>query len=311
MSDRYSPPALGTAFEVLDPRFRIAAQPNAWVERLWTGARWAEGPAWFADMQWLVFSDTPNDRILQWIDGLGCRVFRGPSNFANGNTRDREGRLLTCEHGTRRVTRTELDGSITVIADRYQGKRFNSPNDVIVQSDGSIWFSDPGYGIIADYEGNKAESELPTRNVFRIDGATGALEVVADDFERPNGLCFSPDERTLYVSDTSISHDPNGHRHIRAFDVEGGRRLTRGRVFATISPGAADGFRVDVDGNIWSSAGDGVHVFAPDGTCIGKVKVPEAVSNVCFGGARKNRLFITATTSLYAIYLGTNGAQRC
>jgi len=307
----YEPPRLGTYFEILDPRFRIAAQPNAWVERLWTGTRWAEGPAWFADSGTLVFSDIPNDRMLQWVDGLGCRVFRAPANFANGNTRDREGRLVTCEHGTRRVTRTELDGAITVLADRFNGKRLNAPNDVIVKSDGSVWFSDPGYGILNDYEGHQAPFELDRCNVFRLDPASGRLEVVVDDFVRPNGLCFSPDEQTLYIADSSISHDPGGNRHIRAFDVVDGRRLANGRVFATIGPGAPDGFRTDIEGNLWTSAGDGVHVYAPDGTCIGKVRVPEPVANVCFGGPNRNRLFITATTSLYAIYVGTRGAQRC
>jgi gluconolactonase len=305
----YEPPRLGTYFEVLDARFRIAAQPNAWVERLWTGSRWAEGPAWFADTQTLVFSDLPNDRMMQWVDGLGCRVFRQPSHFANGNTRDREGRLVTCEHGARRVTRTEHDGSITVLAERYRGKRLNSPNDVVVKSDGAIWFTDPPYGILNDYEGNAGESEIGACNVYRLDPADGSLEVVADDFVRPNGLCFSPDEKTLYIADSSVSHDPNGNRHIRAFEVVDGKRLARGRVFAVIQPGCADGFRTDVAGNVWTSAGDGVHVIAPEGTVIGKVKVPEPVSNVCFGGPRRNRLFITATTSLYAIYVGTTGAQ--
>jgi gluconolactonase len=307
----YDPPRLGTYFEVLDPRFRLAAQPNAWVERLWTGSRWAEGPVWLADSQTLLFSDIPNDRILQWVDGLGCRVFRQPANFSNGNTRDREGRLISCEHGARRIARTEHDGSITVLADRYQGKRLNSPNDAVVRSDGSIWFTDPPYGLLNDYEGHKSESEIGACYVYRLDPQTRALEVVADDFVRPNGICFSPDERTLYVADSSISHDPQGHRHIRAFDVIEGKRLANDRVFAVVQPGCADGFRTDVEGNVWTSAGDGVQVFAPDRTLIGKVKVPEAVSNVCFGGPKKNRLFITATTSLYAIYVGTAGAQRC
>ncbi len=227
----YDPPKLGSYFEVLDSRFRIAAQPNAWVERLWTGSRWAEGPAWFADTQTLVFSDLPNDRQMQWVDGLGCREFRRPSNFANGNTRDREGRLISCEHGGRRVTRTEFDGSITVLADRYEGKRLNSPNDAVVKSDGSIWFTDPPYGLLNDYEGHKGESEIGACNVYRLDPKDGSLKVVADDFVRPNGICFSPDESRLYVADSSISHDPNGNRHIRVFDVgaDGRRRGWRTR----------------------------------------------------------------------------------
>ncbi len=307
----YDPPKLGSYFEVLDSRFRIAAQPNAWVERLWTGSRWAEGPAWFADTQTLVFSDLPNDRQMQWVDGLGCREFRRPSNFANGNTRDREGRLISCEHGGRRVTRTEFDGSITVLADRYEGKRLNSPNDAVVKSDGSIWFTDPPYGLLNDYEGHKGESEIRACNVYRLDPKDGSLKVVADDFVRPNGICFSPNESRLYVADSSISHDPNGNRHIRVFDVGADGRLSNARVFAVIKPGCADGFRTDVDGNVWTSAGDGVHVLAPDGMLIGKVKVPEVVSNLCFGGTKRNRLFIAATTSLYAVYVGTTGAQRC
>ena len=285
-------------------------QPNAWLETLHSGCRWAEGPVWFADTQTLIWSDIPNDRLLQWADGLGARVFRQPAQFANGNSRDLQGRLVTCEHGTRRILRTELDGSLTPLADRWQGKRLNSPNDATVKSDGTIWFTDPPYGIMNDYEGHPAESEIGAAYVFRLDPATGALDVVADDFVRPNGICFAPDERTLYVSDSSISHDPDGHRHIRAFDVIDGKRLVRGRVFAVVEPACADGFRCDVEGNVWTSAGDGVHCYASDGALLGKVLVPEPVSNVCFGGSRRNRLFITATTSLYAIFLGVAGAQR-
>lgn len=305
-----TPPTLGADYAILDPRFRTLMQPNAWLERLYTGCRWAEGPAWLADSQTLVWSDIPNDRMLQWVDGLGARIFRQPANFANGNSRDLEGRLVTCEHLTRRLTRTELDGSISVLAERWQGNRLNSPNDVTVKSDGTLWFTDPPYGIMSDYEGRPGESEIGAAYVYRLDPASGALDVVADDFVRPNGICFAPDERTLYVSDTSISHDPAGNRHIRAFDVVDGRRLARERVFAVVEPGASDGFRCDQHGNVWTSAGDGVHCYAPDGALLGKVLVPEQVSNVCFGGARRNRLFITATTSLYAVFLGVRGAQR-
>ena len=307
----YIPPKLGADFEVHDPRFRFLMQPNAWLERLYVGTRWAEGPVWFADGQFLLWSDLPNDRMLQWADGLGTRVFRQPAQIANGNTRDREGRLITCEHGSRRVSRTEFDGSITVLAERWQGKRLNSPNDVVVKSDGSVWFSDPPYGILNEYEGHRAESEIGGCYVYRLDPASGVLDAVATDFVRPNGICFSPDETTLYIADSSISHDPNGHRHIRAFDVVDERRLANGRVFVEVKPGCADGFRTDREGNVWTSAGDGVHCYAPDGTLLGKVLVPEPVANVCFGGPNRNRLFMTATTSLYSIYLGTHGAQRC
>ncbi len=295
-------------FEILTPEFRKLVLPNGWVERLHTGMRWAEGPVWFGDGGYVVWSDIPNDRMLQWVDGLGVRTFRQPSNYANGNTRDLEGRLITCEHGARRVTRTEIDGRITVLADRYKGKRLNSPNDVVVKSDGTIWFTDPPYGIMNDYEGHKADMELDGCYVFRLDPRAGELTVVADDFVRPNGIAFSPDERRLYVSDTSISHDPNGNRHIRVFDVDEKGRLSNGRVFAVVTPGCSDGFRLDTAGNVWTSAGDGVHCYAPDGTLLGKIRIPEAVSNLCFGGPKRNRLFITATTSLYSVYVGVNGA---
>jgi gluconolactonase len=271
---------------------------------------WAEGPVWSADGNYLLWSDIPNNVILQWAEGLGVRVYRHPSNNTNGHTRDRQGRLVSCEHGARRVTRTEHDGSITVLADRYKGKRLNSPNDVVVKSDGSIWFTDPSYGIMSDYEGHKAKSEIGACNVYRIDTKSGDLSVVADDFNKPNGIAFSPDEQILYVADTGGSHDPDGEHHIRAFDVVGGRKLRNGRVFAEISPGLADGFRIDTDGNVWTSAGDGVHCFSPKGELLGKIRVPEVVSNVCFGGPKRNRLFITATTSLYAVYVGQVGAQR-
>jgi gluconolactonase len=302
-----------STFQQFDPRFRDLHVPSAHLERLVTGCRWTEGPVWFNDLNCLLFSDIPNERILRWspdsIDGDGATIFRKPSNFANGHTRDREGRLVSCEHGTRRVTRTEADGTITVLADSYQGKRLNSPNDVIVKSDGSIWFTDPTYGIMSDYEGYSAAPEQAARHVFRIDPETGTLAAVADDFRQPNGLCFSPDESLLYIADSAASHDPNLPRHIRVFDVDGAR-LRNGRVFCDLDAGIPDGIRTDIFGNLWSSAGDGVHCFAPDGTLIGKVLVPEVVSNLCFGGPRRNQLFITGTTSLYRIYLATTGAQR-
>lgn len=297
-------------FEIVDPCFRWLTLPAARLEQLWTGGRWTEGPSYFAHGNYVVWSDIPNDRMLQYVDGLGVRVFRHPSHNSNGNTCDREGRLITCEHGTRRVTRTEVDGSITILADSYQGKRLNSPNDVVVKSDGSIWFTDPPYGILSDYEGHKAESDLGRCSVFRIDPRSGALEVATDDFVRPNGLAFSPNERLLYISDSAYSHDPAGHRHIRVYDVTQDNRLVNGRIFVEISVGLADGIRLDVDGNLWSSAGDGVHCFDRQGKLLGKVHVPEIVSNLEFGGPKRNRLFITATSSLYAVYVGQNGAPR-
>ncbi|MCF3641786.1 SMP-30/gluconolactonase/LRE family protein [Rhizobium sp. TRM95111] len=292
-------------FEVVDPRFSSFVLGNAPVKQLATGFDWVEGPVWFGDAGCLLFSDIPNNRILRWMPGAGISVFREPSNYANGNTRDRQGRLVTCEHGARRVTRTELDGSVTVIADRYQGKRLNSPNDVVVTSDGAVWFTDPHYGIMTDYEGYRSEQELPC-NVYRVD-PSGSIEAMLTDFACPNGLAFSPDETRLYVADTGrmFGSDP---QHIRAFTVAEGGRLSGGEVFHAISPGCADGFRLDTDGNLWSSAADGVHCLAPDGHIMGKILVPEVVSNVCFGGRAKHRLFITASTSLYAVTLNRVGA---
>jgi gluconolactonase len=295
---------------IVDERFRHMTLGNAWVEKLHGGMLWAEGPVWFADGQYLLWSDIPNNAILQYCEGLGVRVYRQPANNTNGHTRDREGRLISCEHRGRRVSRTEHDGSITVLADRYKGKRLNSPNDVVVKSDGTIWFTDPSYGIMSDYEGKKAKSDIGACHVYRLDPASGALAVVADDFDKPNGIAFSPDEKKLYVADTGGSHDPGGAHHVRVFDVVGGKRLANGRVFAEIDPGLADGFRLDTDGNVWTSAGDGVHCYSPKGILLGKILVPEVVSNVCFGGAKRNRLFITATTSLYAVYVGQTGALR-
>ncbi len=296
--------------EILDARFRGMTLGNAWLEKLHGGMLWAEGPVYAADGDYLVWSDIPNSRMLQWVEGAGVRVFRHPSNNSNGNTRDRQGRLITCEHGTRRLTRTESDGTITVLADNYRGKRLNSPNDVVVKSDGSIWFTDPPYGILSDYEGHKSASELGACYVFRLDPTSGELAIVADDFVKPNGIAFAPDESILYVADTGASHDPDGPHHIRAFTERDGKRLVEGRVFAEISPGLADGFRLDSDGNLWTSAGDGVHCFSPAGELLGKIRVPEVVSNVAFGGPKRNRLFITATSSLYAIYVAQAGVQR-
>jgi len=299
--------------EALDKRF-TAKIGNAAIERIATGFRWAEGPVYFPDGGYFLWSDIPNNRMLRWLEDDGhVSVFRAPSNYSNGNTRDRAGRLVTCEHGARRVTRTEWDGTITVLLDNVGGKRLNAPNDVVVASDGGVWFSDPGYGILTDYEGHKSEFDLPVR-VYRIDPATGTSTVVADDFVRPNGLAFSPDEKQLYIVDSGITH--GGPAHIRVFDVDGAT-LRNGRVFAEdFAPGLTDGIRVDVDGNVWASMGwgdpgeDGVRCYLPSGELIGKIHLPEGCANVCFGGKKKNRLFMTASTSVYALYVHAEGAAR-
>ncbi len=293
-------------FEMLDERFATCFKGSARVEKLFEGCRWAEGPAWFPLMRSVVWSDIPNDRMLRWDETTGVTgVFRNPAGFTNGNTVDREGRLVSCEHGNRRVTRTEHDGSITVIADRYEGMQLNSPNDVVVKSDGSIWFTDPPYGIESDYEGHKGEVEQAGNFVYRVDPGSGDVEVVADDFDRPNGLAFNPDESKLVVSDTGSAQT----RHFRIFDVADNGTLSGGEVFATCTSGGFDGFRFDTEGRIWTSAGDGVHCIDPDGTLLGKVKVPEGVANVVFGGAKRNRLFICGTTSLYSVMLPVQGAK--
>ncbi|HEX8165330.1 MAG TPA: SMP-30/gluconolactonase/LRE family protein [Beijerinckiaceae bacterium] len=297
-------------FEILDERFRHLVKVTARVEKLFEGCRWAEGPAWFPAHRSLVWSDIPNDRMLRFDEASGeTGVFRAPAGYSNGNTVDREGRLVTCEHGNRRVTRTEHDGSITVIADRFEGKRLNSPNDVVVKSDGSVWFTDPAYGIDSDYEGHKAESEIGACHVYRVDPRSGEVAIAADDFVRPNGLAFSVDERLLYIADTGVSHMKDGPKHIRVFRVADDGRLSGGEVFATCTNAVFDGFRLDDEGRIWTSAGDGVHCLTPEGELIGKVLVPERVANVVFGGAKRNRLFICATTSLYAVLLPVNGAK--
>jgi gluconolactonase len=294
----------------LDERFDRLVPGPARLEKLAEGFRWAEGPAYFPAGRYLVWSDIPNDRMMRYDETSNAvSVFRTPAGYSNGNTVDRQGRLITCEHGNRRVTRTEHDGSLTVLASHYQGKRLNSPNDAVVKSDGSIWFTDPAYGIDSDYEGHRAESEIGGCHVYRIDPGSGDIEIVADDFVRPNGIAFSPDESRLYVADTGATHVTDGPRHIRVFDVGGNGRLTGGEVFATSTNGLFDGFRLDEAGRLWTSAGDGVHCYAEDGTLIGKVLVPEAVANVAFGGPKRNRLYICGTTSLYAIMLHVNGAK--
>jgi gluconolactonase len=306
-SERYPDPAV----EILDPAFLKYRIFSAAVERLATGCRWSEGPVWFGDGRFVLWSDIPNDRILKWEEETGAvSIFRKPSNFANGHTRDRQGRLIGCEHGGRRVVRTEYDGSITVLMDSFQGRRLNSPNDVVVKSDGSIWFTDPAFGIMGTYEGHPAPAQLPL-NVYRIDGATGEATAVAVDLRAPNGLAFSPDEKILYVVESRAT--PN--RVILAFDVvDAGRALANKRVFIDAGPGTPDGFRVDVDGNLWCGWGmgsaelDGVMVFSPAGKPIGRIALPERCANVCFGGRNQDRLFMAASKSLYAIYVNTRGA---
>lgn len=295
-----------TEYEILDPAFSRYLLGNAHLKQIASGFDWVEGPVWFGDADCLLFSDIPSNRIMRWSPETGVSTYRAPSSFANGHTRDLQGRLISCEHGARRVTRTEYDGTITVIADQFKGKSLNSPNDVVVKSDGSIWFTDPHYGIHTNYEGHKAEQELPC-NLYRVDPQSGAMVVMVGDAHCPNGLAFSPSEDRLYMADTGrmYEQDPT---HIRAFDCAPDGMLTGGDVFHAIEPGLADGFRVDTDGNLWSSAADGVHCIAPDGHLMGKVLVPELVSNVCFGGRARQHLFITATTSVYMIALNRQGA---
>ncbi len=292
-------------FESNSSEFSTYVLGNAPVKQLASGFDWVEGPVWFGDANCLLFSDIPNNRIMRWTPGEGISTYREPSNYSNGHTRDRQGRLISCEHGTRRVTRTEYDGSITVIADQFDGKPLNSPNDVVVKSDNSIWFTDPHYGIMSNYEGFKSEQELPC-NVYRVDPESGSLSAVVTDMECPNGLAFSPPESLLYVADTGAMFDPDAKRHIRVYDVSGDV-VSNGRHFHTIDPGISDGFRLDTDGNIWSSAGDGVHCISPAGDLLGKILVPELVSNVCFGGRAKHQLFITATTGIYSVRLNREG----
>jgi gluconolactonase len=304
-SGRYPDPAI----KILDPAFAKYRVNSAKVERLGTGYRWCEGPVWFGDGRFLLWSDIPNNQILKWEEETGAiSVFRKPSSNANGNTRDREGRLVTCEHEARRVTRTEHDGRMTVLADRFDGKPLNSPNDVVCRSDGSIWFTDPPFGVLGYYEGRRAEPELPT-NVYRVDPSDGKLAVVAGDVQRPNGLAFSPDEKRLYVVEAGVSP-----RLILAFDVVDGRRLGGRRKIVDAGPGTPDGLRVDVDGNLWVGWGmgqeglDGVFVFTPEGQPIGRIDLPERCANLCFGGLHRNRLFMAASTSLYSLYVNTQGA---
>ena len=302
---RYPDPAV----KVLDPSFAKYRLASAAVERLATGLRWCEGPVWMGDWRSLIFSDIPNNRVMRWDEATGAvSEHQRPSNYANGHARDRQGRLLTCEHLTRRVTRTEYDGTISVLASSYDGKPLNSPNDIVCKSDGSIWFSDPPFGILHHYEGSAAKPELPT-NLYRIDPHSGKLQVVAGDLNRPNGLCFSPDESKLYVAEGGVTP-----RLIQVYDVlGGGTRLGNKRVFLDCGAGTVDGFRCDVDGNLWCGWGmgsdelDGVMIFNPAGKAIGRIQLPERCANLCFGGAARNRLFMAASQSVYALYVGTQG----
>jgi gluconolactonase len=301
---RYPDPAV----QILDPSFAKYRIFQSSLERLATGFRWAEGPVWFGDGRYLLWSDIPNNRIMRWEEETGrVSVFRKPSNFANGNTRDRQGRLVTCEHDSRRVTRTEYDGSITVLLDAFDDRRLNSPNDVVVKSDDSIWFTDPPFGILGNYEGHVAEPELPT-NVYRLDGRTGRATVATGSIPRPNGLCFSPDESRLYVVVSGAMP-----REIRVFDVvDGGARLANERLFVNTGAGVPDGMRCDTDGNLWCGWGggeghDGVAVFNPEGKLIGRILTPERCANLCFGGPKRNRLFLAGSQSIYSIYVNTQG----
>jgi gluconolactonase len=296
-------------YEVLDERFRNCVNRTSHVEKLWSGARWTEGPVYFPAGKYLLFSDIPNDRIMRYDETDGAvSVFRQPAGNANGHTVDRQGRLVSCEHGNRRVTRTEIDGSITIIADSYQGKRLNSPNDVVVKSDDSIWFSDPPFGIMSDYEGNKAEPENGN-NVYRVDGRTGAITIAADSFLRPNGLAFSPDEKKLYIVECAGGRIKGAPSNIQVFDVGEGGSLSNGRAFADCTAGRFDGMRFDTDGRLWAATDDGVHCIDTDGTLIGKVKIAEICSNVVFGGPKRNLLYITATNALYSVLTHVNGAR--
>jgi gluconolactonase len=301
------------AIEVCDPRFERYRVLPASIERLWTGGRWTEGPAWFGDARCLLFSDIPNERILSWSEVTGAvTVWRAPSGFANGNTRDRQGRLITCEHGGRRVIRTELDGTVSVLMDRFEGKRLNGPNDVVVHADGHIWFTDPGYGLLSNYEGARGPLELPTR-VYRVDPDSGAASVVIETLTRPNGICFSPDFALLYVVDTGCTDDTAHHRNTMVYDVVAGERVENERAFCDMAPGRGDGIRCDVDGNLWAAScfggphSNGVQVFAPDGTKLGMIHLPEPCSNLCFGGLKRNRLFMVGGQSLYSLYVDAQG----
>ena len=302
-------PVAGWAPVIEDPAMLALLRPGAVLRRLATGATWAEGPVWLPADGSVVWSDVVGDRLLRWYPDGTVSVFLDPAEFENGHTLDHDGSIVACSHGHRRLEHLALDGTLTPIVDRYRGMRFNSPNDVVVKSDGTIWFSDPPYGITSDREGHAAPSEIGDNLVFRFDTRTDELTAVTDWVEEPNGLAFSPDETVLYVADTSAAPNGDGgdHHHIAAFDVVDGRALANPRVFYTVDVGLADGFRVDVAGNVWTSAGDGIHVVAPDGRRLGRLPVPEVTSNCVFAGPDLDRLFITASTSLYVLDVAARG----
>lgn len=298
-----------STYDILDQRFQALIIGHAKLDRLWTGSRWAEGPVYVPAAKSLLWSDIPNDRVLRFDETDGSvSVFESPCGYHNGHSRDAQGRVIACEHGGRRISRLEPDGRWAGLVERFEGKRFNSPNDVVVKSDGTIWFSDPTYGIDSEYEGLAGPSEIGVSNVYRFDPASGALSAVVTDMVKPNGLAFSPDEQLLYVAETGATHVPGLPAVIRAYDVApSGLAVSEGRTFATSPAGFYDGFRVDRNGHIWTSTADAVAVYAPDGTLIGRIPVPEIVSNLTFGGPKRNRLYITAQTSLYAIFVNAHG----
>lgn len=297
--------------EIDDLRMLSVLSPDSALERLCGGAEWGEGPVWLDAQQCVLWSDIPNNRMLRWSAADGMTVFRTGAEFTNGNYLDLQGRLVSCSHGRRAIERTEHDGTVTVLVDRYRGGRLNSPNDLVVKSDGTIWFSDPPYGIVSDREGHAAPSEQEANHVFRFDPASGQLGAATALVQEPNGLAFSPDERLLYVSDTSaaLRNDGGGHHHIMVFDVLDGHRLENGRVFAVVEPGLPDGFRLDANGWLFTSSQDGIQVYHPDGSRLGKIRVPEKVANCTFGGAARNELYIAASSSLYRVRLNTRGMQ--
>jgi gluconolactonase len=296
-------------FDIRSPRFAHYVLSNAALETLATGFRWIEGPVWMGDASCLLFQDLPNDRTMRWIEGQGVSVYRAPSHYANGQTRDRQGRLIACSHRKRCLYRTEHDGRVTTLIDRHAGKKLNSPNDVVVKSDGSIWFTDPLYGISNDYEGGRQVSEQPPA-VYRFDPETRDIRIVANDFDGPNGLAFSPDETRLYIAETGNQDEQSPRQYIRVFNVgTDGAKLSGGDIFHKIEPGYCDGLRIDEYANIWSSAADGVHCISPEGELLGRIFVPHRVSNLTFGGPAKNRLFIGGSTTLYSIFLNCRGVQ--
>tara|TARA_B100000029_G_scaffold164659_2_gene160766 strand:- start:15733 stop:16644 length:912 start_codon:yes stop_codon:yes gene_type:complete len=290
-------------FEIFESNFKLMINDNSQLMTIYSGAEWSEGPVFIKNRNMVVWSDIPNDRMLSWTPNAGVEIFRSPSGYSNGNFLDLQGQLLTCEHGNRRISRTNKNGEIVTIVDNFNGKKLNSPNDLVVKSDGSIWFTDPPYGILSDKEGHKSESELEGNFVFRYDPIVDKLTLISDDFDKPNGIAFSPDEKLLYIAD---SGDP---KNIRVFNVsEDGESINKGRVFAEISPGVPDGFRIDTDGNVFTSASDGIQVFTPSGVMLGKILVPERTANCAFGGKNRETLFITASTSLYSIVMNAKGA---